>query len=178
MERLKVSLVAKKLGISPTAVYKKFRTSSELVQNHITKEKGVTYIDREGFELVKNSMRKAIPEPVSTGSELVQTLQKELDRKQTIIESLIGQQEEQRKRTDTILMKLTTDISNLQKALEYKVIEENPKTSEKAKPLQTKVSEPAAPIRANLPPVQREITLFESVRFFFDDVMGFVAGRG
>lgn len=33
---------------------------------------------------------------------------------------LIGQSDESRKRMDTILMKLTTDISNLQKALEFR----------------------------------------------------------
>jgi len=128
MELLKVSQVAKKLGISPTAVYKKFRTCSELIQTHVHKEKGITYIDIEGFELVKNSMQKAHPEPVSPGSELVQSLQKELDRKQGIIESLIAQNEEQRKRTDTIIMKLTGDISNLQKSLEFKK-PEPPKTT-------------------------------------------------
>lgn len=141
MEQFKVSQVAKELGISATAVYKKFKTSSELFQNHITKERGVTYLDKAGFELVKNSMQKPAHEPVSPSSELVQTLQKELDRKQAVIESLIAQQEESRKRTDTILMKLTTDISSLQKALEHKAAEEKPQSQEPEKPLT--VSKPA-----------------------------------
>lgn len=125
MEYFKVSQVAKILGITPTAVYKKFKTCSELIQNHVHKERGIIYITKEGFEILKATMAKTLHrseesckiEPVQN---LVESLQKELDRKQSIIETLIIQQEEQRKRTDTILMKLTSDISTLQKALEHK----------------------------------------------------------
>lgn len=136
MERLKVSQVAKILGITPTAVYKKFKTCSELIQNHIHKEKGVTFIDQEGFEILRATMQKAPfgneePCKIEPVHNLVETLQKELDRKQEIIESLIAQNEEQRKRTDTILMKLTSDISSLQKSLEYKKYDVNMQNLEK-----------------------------------------------
>lgn len=191
MEKFKVSQVAKDLGISPTAVYKKFKTSSELFQNHITKEKGITYVDREGFELVKNSLQKPAPEPVSSGSELVETLQKELDRKQGIIESLIAQQEAQRQRTDTILMKLTNDISTLQKSLEYKAIEPKPESAAPSARMNPEKENTPAPIRAgvspkvlqkarpeNLPQVQREVSYFEAVKLGIDDVFGVLFGRG
>ena len=185
MEKMKVSQVAKILGISPTAVYKKFKTSSELFQNHITKEKGVTYIDAEGFELVKNSMQKPMSEPVSPGSELVETLQKELDRKQGIIESLIAQNEAQRQRTDTILMKLTNDISSLQKALEFKKTEIPASIPVSDGPINTKKETPfprstpkVSPLVVKLPPVQRQLSTWESITLFFDDALGFIGLGG
>lgn len=120
MERFKISQVAKETGLSPTAIYKKIKTSSELFQNHLSKEKGITYLDKEGFELVKRSIQKPMPEPVFPGSELVQSLQRELDRKQSIIESLISQHTEERQRSaeeraraDTIILRMSQDIQKL-----------------------------------------------------------------
>lgn len=190
MEHLKVSQVAKILGITPTAVYKKFKTSSELVQNHVHKEKGVTFIDTEGVEILKAAMQKGAPEvedpcrnePVQN---LVETLQKELDRKQTVIESLIAQQETQRQRTDTILMKLTSDISTLQKALEYRMPEPTTKPVEKESRMPSVSQDRRADPRQvfSFPavksgPIQREVSAWESIKTSFDDVLGFAFGRG
>ncbi len=184
MERLKVSQVAKILGITPTAVYRKFKTSSELIQNHVHKEKGVTYLDADGLEILKASMQKvhAVSEDTCKNEpvqNLVETLQKELDRKQGIIESLIAQNETQRQRTDTILMKLTNDISTLQKCLEYKNPEATPTTSAAVTSLNPRKEDIPAPIRAVvLESSQREITFFESVKLGIDDCFGLLFGRG
>ncbi|MBF0548175.1 MAG: hypothetical protein HQM08_27310 [Candidatus Riflebacteria bacterium] len=147
MERLKVSQVASLLGITATAVYRKFKTSSELIQNQVHKIDGVTYITREGFELLKNNeTEKAHNQEVSTSCEpvqnLVQTLEKRVIEQQNLIanfqktiddliskhtntiDNLISTHAEERARHDAILMRLTQNISSLQKALEYRQSEQ------------------------------------------------------
>jgi hypothetical protein len=182
MERFKVSQVAKMLGITATAVYRKFKTSSELVRNHVHKEKGITYLDSEGLEMLKASMQKAPTENENTCriepvQNLVETLQKELDRKQSVIESLIAQNEAQRQRSDTIILKLTNDVGNLQKALEYRPPESMPVTTSENNPT------PSEARRADPPPAprqvivsQRQVSMLESVQIIFSDVMTFVFG--
>lgn len=127
MENLKVSQVAKMMGVSTQAVYKRLVTVGNLLATHLKKERGVTYLTPEGVRILQESFGDKLQEKVSSVGNLVATIesqvreQKEIiGNQQRTIESLIAQNEEQRKRTDTILMKLTSDISNLQKAIEYK----------------------------------------------------------
>ena len=118
--------------------------------------------------------------------------EREVVRLDNLLTNLLSQLEEERRqrgedriRTDTILMKLTNDISSLQKALEYKATEEKATPAEKEKPLPVAIPEPPAPIRAEVPrkviqkpEVQRNLSTWESVTVFLDDLMGFALGRG
>jgi len=180
MEKLKVSQVAVELGITPTAVYRKFKTCSEQVQNEIIKEKGITYLSRQGLDILKASLQRPIPESVSHGSEPVQNLEKQVASQQEIIaglqktiDRLIAQQGEERSRSDTIIMKLSNDVQAMQKALEFN----------QAERVQTKPAEPERP-RVVPPPaekklsVQRDATAWEGLMMAFDDVFGFAFGRG
>ena len=119
MERLKITQVAQELGITPAGVYKKLKTEHQLVEHHVIKEKRGTFVTREGLDLLKATMQKPMPVNESTSIQPVD-LQEIIANQQRTIDTLLFQQEEGRKRTDTILMKLTNDISSLQKALEYK----------------------------------------------------------
>lgn len=193
MEKLKVSQVAKMLGVTTQAVYKRLVTVGDSLATHLKKEKGVTYLTSEGFSILKESFGDKPQKEVSPVGNVVATLenqvkeQKEIiDNQQRTIESLISQSEESRKRTDTILMKLTTDISTLQKCLEYKKPEFQQDTSVSGTSINTKKEEPP---RRSAPPLQKteslnrssqvsEISLWESFQIMFNDVNGFLFGRG
>lgn len=129
MEKLKVAQVAKELGITPTAVYRKFKTCSEQVQGHIIKEKGITYLSRLGVESLRASSQKPQQESLSHGYEpvhnQVQTLERQVAEQRGIIlglqktlDTILANHADERARADTIIMKLSTDIGGLKKALE------------------------------------------------------------
>lgn len=92
---------------------------------------------------------------------------------------------DERQRTDTILMKLTNDISTLQKALEYKKPEVSSApavSASRIKPRKEESPRRSAPVIFNQVekkgPVQRELSLIESLRVTLNDVSGFLFGCG
>jgi len=129
MERLKINQVAQELGVTPAGVYKRLKTDFQLVEKHIVKERNTTFITREGVEVLRGLMQKSVTVEDSTSSQPVeyQTIQylKELvTNQQKTIDNLIASQNEQRQRTDTIIMKLTHDLEATRKsalAIEAKV---------------------------------------------------------
>ena len=139
----------------------------------------VVEVDRKVDQLVDTEV------VISLRNQLTDKV-KEVDRLDNMLTNLLSQMEEERRlrgeersRTDTILMKLTSDLSNMQKVLEYKEpvqvvqkpIEEKPFRAEPAKAL--------SPIRAViLEPSQRPITFWESVTIGVHDFSGFLFGRG
>jgi transposase-like protein len=79
---------------------------------------------------------------------------------------------------------LRLEVSAMKTRLEYQAPQES-KTTEEEKPLLVKVPDIPAPIALEVPRkvvekpvVQRELSLWESVRFAFDDFAGLVFGRG
>jgi hypothetical protein len=145
----KVSSVAKQLGISTQAVYKKLAKVGNQIDNHLIKENGVTYLTDEGIELLRATLQAKPQEDVSPVGNLVATLQKSAEEKQTIIdkqqsliEQLVCNQTEERQRSDTIIMKLSNDLGNMRVLLEE---------TKKTKVL---LSEPLKPIKPWEPPVK------------------------
>lgn len=125
MNKEKVSSVAKQLGISTQAVYKKLARVGNQIDNHLIKENGVTYLTDEGVELLRATLQTRPQEKVSPVGNLVATLQKSAEEKQTIIdkqqsliEQLVCNQTEERQRSDTIIMKLSNDLGNMRTLLE------------------------------------------------------------
>ncbi len=121
MEKLKINQVAQELGVTPAGVYKRLKTDPQLVENHIIKEKNTTFITREGVEILRASMQKASGINVSTSSQPVESsvvkhLQEVIANQQKTIDTLIGRQAEDRQRTDTIIMKLASDLETTRKA--------------------------------------------------------------
>lgn len=196
MERQKVSEIARKLGVSCQSVYKKLARGDTRLTPHVFKEGKATFLDEEGFSILSEMFEKAVSAPVSPVDnqvdDLVTTIKDQLREKQGVIdaqqrtiENLISQQEESRKRTDTILMKLTNDISTLQKQLEYNkpepIREESKKESLTPSVSQDRAADPrrvVLPLVEKRPPVQRELSLWESVQLSVNDVTGFLFGRG
>jgi len=129
MERLKINQVAQELGVTPAGVYKRLKTDFQLVEKHVVKERNTTFITKEGVEVLRGLMQKSVTVEDSTSSQPVeyQTIQylKELvTNQQKTIDNLIASQNEQRQRTDTIIMKLTHDLEATRKsalAIEAKV---------------------------------------------------------
>ena len=116
MNKEKVSSVAKQLGITTQAVYKKLAKIGNQIDNHLIKENGVTYLTDEGVELLRSTLQTKPQEQVSPVGNLVATLQKTaeerqsiIDKQQSLIEQLICNQTEERQRSDTIIMKLSND---------------------------------------------------------------------
>lgn len=133
MEKLKIAQVARELGITPAGVYKRLKTDIQLVENHLSKEKGVAFLTWEGVELLRGTIHKPVSINDSTSIQPVESaetthLKAIIANQQRTIENLIFQSEKSRERTDTILMKLTNDISTLQKCLEYRKPEPLPPT--------------------------------------------------
>lgn len=140
MEKMKVSQVAKKLGVTTQAVYKKLATVGNRLQPNLVKESGVTYILPAGIEFLQESFGKGQQEPVATVGNQVATVvasfEKRMDEQKEIIgglqrtiDTLISQHAEERTRSDTIIMKLTNDVGSMQKFIEYKT-QEREKTFE------------------------------------------------
>jgi hypothetical protein len=152
MEKLKVAQVARELGITPAGVYKRLKTDTQLVENHVIKEKGVAYLTRPGVEILRETMQKHVPLSDSTSiqpveSQTVKHLQEVIANQQKTIDNLIGRQAEERQRSDTLLMKLSNDLSNMQKAIEYKRVEMDSKLTEPMKPIKCwKPETPADPL--------------------------------
>ena len=129
MERLKINQVAQELGVTPAGVYKRLKTDSQLFENHIVRERNTTYLTRDGVEVLRGLMQKIVSVEDSTSSQPVENqtikyLQELVTNQQKTIDNLIASQNEQRQRTDTIIMKLTHDLEATRKsalAIEAKV---------------------------------------------------------
>lgn len=129
MERLKINQVAQELGVTPAGVYKRLKTDFQLIEKHIVKEKNTTFLTRDGIEILRELMQKTVLVEDSTGSQSVENetikyLQELISNQQRTIDNLIASQNEQRERTDTIIMKLTHDLDATRKsalAIEAKV---------------------------------------------------------
>lgn len=134
MSKEKVSAVAKKLGVTTQAVYKKLAKLGNQIDNQLVKEGGITYLTDDGIELLRATFANVTNKPqedISSVGNLVATIQKAVDEKQaiidkqqTMIEKLIANQAEERQRTDTIIMKLAHDLEATRKsalAIEAKV---------------------------------------------------------
>ena len=57
MNKEKVSSVAKQLGITTQAVYKKLAKIGNQIDKHLIKENGVTYLTDEGVELLRSTLQ-------------------------------------------------------------------------------------------------------------------------
>ena len=192
MTMQKVSDVARRLKVSCQSVYKKLSKGDTRLTPHIHKKGSATFLDEEGFVILSEMFGKTEDKTVSpgdtqvtTGDTLVETMRNQLkEKQQTIeaqqrtIESLIFQSEEARKRTDTILMKLTNDISSMQKALEYRQPEQTRYQEEKSQviPEVQKARVDPRELPREVIVSQREISTWESVQITFNNVMGFLFG--
>jgi hypothetical protein len=192
LEKLKVSQVAQSLRVSNQTVYNYLSKFRQDLEGHLIRETGKQYLTQEGFKILKS--RLGTPDPIETfkGSQNLESLIVGL---KDTIDTLIRQHAEERvaaaeerRRSDTIIMKLTNDVGSLQKQLEYRGPEVRPTDPIEGKPLPVVVSVPTMPIRAEVPrkvkdvvvkpQVQRELSGWESLSVFFDDLAGFVLGRG
>ena len=147
MEGLKVSQVAEYLKLSKVSVHKWVKRLTLLEKGLAYKENGAVYLKPEGVEAVKVNgrvngeiARETFSEspvspvvnphtpPVNLYEKLTERvtnevvyLKKELEKRDETINRLLTTQGEERQRTDTIIMKLTNDVGNLQKLIEQKV---------------------------------------------------------
>ncbi len=131
MENQKVASIAKKLGVSTQAVYKKLAKIGDQVATELVKENGATWLTPKGVEILEEAFGNRHQPEVSTVDNLVATLQKGIDEKQAMIISqqemirqLLEKQAEERHRTDTIIMKLAHDLEDTRRsalAIEEKI---------------------------------------------------------
>jgi len=126
MRKVKVAQVAKMLGVSLNSVYRKVKLSKTKLNGHVVKENGVTFITAEGVEILRGLFSRLNPSetPENKGPGFAH-LQEIIANQQRTIDTLItkhseerGRQAEERARADTIIMKLTQDVGNLQKSIE------------------------------------------------------------
>ncbi len=156
MEGLKVSQVAENLKLSKVSIHKWVKRLTLLEKGLAYKENGTVYLKSEGIEAIKvnqkvngnNPQKIAVDAPVNQvvnphkpdvnlydklterfTSEVV-FLKKELEKRDETINRLLTTQGEERQRTDTIIMKLTNDVGNLQKLIEHKTQEKDQKAFE------------------------------------------------
>ena len=95
MEKLKVALVAKNLGVTIQSVYNYFKKFGDLLKGHITKENGKTYLTEEGLSILKTCLPN---ETQSNGEDrlekIISGLQKTIERQQETMEGLFKQMNE------------------------------------------------------------------------------------
>lgn len=124
MEKLKITLVAQRIGVSTQAVYKKLQKVGNTLSPYLIKENGSTFFNSDGMEELSALFGKRLSEPVSTVTnqvdKTINILEKELERKQETINQLISLNEETRRRSDTIIMKLTNQVNEFQKVIEFR----------------------------------------------------------
>lgn len=174
MERLKINQVAQELGVTPAGVYKRLKTDFQLVEKYIVKERNTTFITREGVEVLRGLMQKTVAAEDSTSSQPVENqtikyLQDFVTNQQKTIDNLIASQNEQRQRTDTIIMKLTHDLEATRKsalAIEAKVDAlVNKPEDEKVK---ESLQKPAAEVRAWEPEPKKRPQLSFLQKFWYE----------
>lgn len=145
MEKIKISQVAKNLGVSLNSVYRKVKQSETKLNGHVVKENGVTFISTEGVEILRGLFSKLNPSetPEIKGVPGDSHLQEIISNQQRTIDALIAKhaeerarQAEERARADTIIMKLSNDLGSVRTLLE-----------EEKKPLAI-LNEPVKPIHA------------------------------
>lgn len=97
---LKISEVAKELGVSPQAVYKRVnKTFKQHLKPFVYKnDKGVTLVKPKGIEIIKESFKQPFNEPFSNNlnngsSELIEILREQLAAKDKQINDLSRQLE-------------------------------------------------------------------------------------
>lgn len=127
MEKIRIAQVAKKLGVSLNSVYRKVKQSETKINGHVVKENGVTFVSVEGVEILRGLFSKLNPgeTPENKGNPEAPLLQEIIANQQRTIDTLIAKhaeertrQSEERARADTIIMKLTQDVGNLQRMVE------------------------------------------------------------
>lgn len=155
MENQKVATIAKKLGVSTQAVYKKLAKLGDLVATELVKENGATWLTPKGVEILEDAFGNKPPAEASSVGNLVATLQKGIDEKQAMIinqqemiRQLLEKQAEERQRTDSIIMKLAHDLEDTRRsalAIEAKV---NALTYKPEPEVPQEIAQPTQTIRA------------------------------
>ena len=187
MEKVKMALVAKSIGVSLNSVYRKVKQCETELNGHISKEKGITFVSAEGVEVLRSLFQKLNPSETTDGKDFatVKHLEKVIADQQRTIDSLISQHAderarsaEERHRSDTIILKRTQDVGSLQKSLEYRQPEPTKHQEEKSQviPEVQKVRVDPRELPREVIVSQREISTWESVQITFNDVMGFLFG--
>lgn len=178
MEKEKIASVAKKLGVSTQAVYKKLVKLGDQVATELIKENGVTYLTAAGVEMLTASFAHKPAIEVSTVDNLVATLQKTIEEKQSMIlnqqemlKQLFEKQAEERQRTDSIIMKLAHDLEDTRRsalAIEMKVNTLLPKHTEIDQAI---LNQPPKPVAVWTPPARKDplerAGVFEKVWAYF-----------
>lgn len=127
MEQVKISQVAKILGVSLNSVYRKVKQNETKLNDELIKTNGVTYVTKEGIEILRGLFAKLNPSESPTNKEdsSISCLKEIIANQQKTLDSLIAQhaeerarQSEERARADAIIMKLTQDVGKVQKLLE------------------------------------------------------------
>ena len=162
MENQKVSSIAKKLGVTTQAIYKKLAKVGKQIATELVKENGATWLTPKGVEILEDSFGNKHQDDVSevaTVGNLVATLQKNIEEKQSMImnqqdmiRQLLEKQAGERQRTDSIIMKLAHYLEDTRRsalAIEMKVNTLLPKTAE---PNFEILNRPALPVKAWNPP--------------------------
>lgn len=120
MEQVKISQVAKILGVSLNSVYRKVKQNETKLNDELIKTNGVTYVTKEGIEILRGLFAKLNPSESTTNKEdsSISCLKEIIANQQKTLDSLIARQSEERARADAIIMKLTQDVGKVQKLLE------------------------------------------------------------
>ena len=196
----KLTEAGRKLGVHPDTI----RYWVKLLEIFPVKQSNVAYIPDDSLEKLK-AMKNFIDQGIQAkeaaervkGSPATETAIVKADRTGPLEELknalLLVVEEMKGMREENKIMRLENralqfQVSSLQKTLEYKKEEEIATPTEPEKPLPIVISNQPAPIRAEIPrkivdpvqkpQVQRELSIWESFTVFFDDMAGFVVGKG
>jgi hypothetical protein len=159
MENQKVASIAKKLGVTTQAVYKKLAKLGNQVATELVKENGVTWLTPKGAEVLEESFGNKHPSGVATVGSLVATFPKGIEDKQAMIvnqqdmiRQFLEKQAEERQRSDSIIMKLAHDLEDTRRstlAIEMKVNSLLPKIAD---PFTAVFNRPVTQVKAWSPP--------------------------
>lgn len=127
MEKVKISQVAKTLGVSLNSVYRKVKLSETKLNGHVVKENGLTFLSAEGVEILRGLFSRLnlgeTPENKGVSGDF--HFREIIANQQRTIDALIAKhaeernrQAEERARADTIIMKLSNDLGSVRNLLE------------------------------------------------------------
>ena len=145
MDKFKVSDIANLLRVSQVTVYKKVKKLKKELSTHTIKEKGILFFDPEGMEIIRQSISTAPKETILPSIPVTDTAiipQEKNDPLEEIRKVLMLLVEENRA--------LRSEVSNLQKSLEFRKTEMPANTADSQDRINTQKENTPAPIRADV----------------------------
>ena len=178
MSKHNVNEVAKMFDVSTATIYKKTKKLKDRLAGMTTREKGVIYFSPEAVEVIRQEITTAPKETVlsptlTTAGEITMVISRFGDMEKAMLSMA-----EQMKAMVDENRALRSEVSSLQNRIEYKPTAAAQHPAEAVTRMNPQREKPPARSAPKVQSQNPELSLWESVRLYFDDLSGFFLGKG